>query len=249
MIDFEAYKAKHPEFVFEGMSYWFGTHGRWMFKVVDNNLNESWRNVPSNWTRILRELPTMESFERERLLNEAAAKAFDAVEAQVKPMKVAIVGGEAVIPVATALALRDKLEQMIGDVEIVELPPKFQGYALDVMAFDECCFEGNPNVVCPDFAWLGGKYPKAEGSKIAKRFERNTTKGSGRMGGTPDVRKNRRSSIRIAYRVINDARKRHIGLGYFAKRYPSYWRDAVRVIERAIKGDRFGDWPMKTVKV
>ncbi|QDH84428.1 hypothetical protein Axy19_017 [Achromobacter phage vB_AxyS_19-32_Axy19] len=236
MIDFENYKAKHPEFVFEGNSYWFGTHGRWMFKVIDNNLNESWRNVPSNWTRILRELPTMEGFERERLLKEAATKAFDTVEATTKPTRVAIVGGSAIIPVSTAMALRSKLEEMIGRVEIVELPPKYQGIPHDYLWPKE-------------LPLLGGKQPKAVGSKIAQRFERNTTKGSGRMGGTPDVRKNRRSSIRIAYRVVADARKRHIGLGYFAKRYPSYWRDAVRVIERAIKGDRFGAWPMKTVKV
>lgn len=231
MIDFENYKAKHPEFNYGANRYWFGTHGRWMYCNKAGN----WVNVPSNWHRVLRDLPAAENMERERLLNEAAAKAFDTVEAQVKPMKVAIVGGEAVIPVATALALRDKLEQMIGSVEIVELPPKYQGIPHDYLWPKE-------------LPLLGGKQPKAVGSKIAQRFERNTTKGSGRIGGTPDVRKNRRSSIRIAYRVVADARKRHIGLGYFAKRYPSHWRDAVRVIERAIKGDRFGDWPMKTVK-
>ncbi|QDH84362.1 hypothetical protein Axy18_017 [Achromobacter phage vB_AxyS_19-32_Axy18] len=242
MKNVEIQRRECPEFEFEGKTY---RHNFTKPGYVYLNGSNEWKDVPKGWTRILRELPYMEDLEIKARRDAEDAR----VEAQVKPMKVAIVGGEAVIPVATALALRDKLEQMIGDVEIVELPPKFQGYALDVMAFDECCFEGNPNVVCPDFAWLGGKYPKAEGSKIAKRFERNTTKGSGRMGGTPDVRKNRRSSIRIAYRVVADARKRHIGLGYFAKRYPSYWRDAVRVIERAIKGDRFGAWPMKTVKV
>ncbi|WNO48628.1 hypothetical protein [Achromobacter phage shaaii_LB5] len=229
MKNVEIQRRECPEFEFEGKTY---RHNFTKPGYVYLNGSNEWKDVPKGWTRILRELPYMEDLEIKARRDAEDAR----VEAQVKPMKVAIVGGEAVIPVATALALRDKLEEMIGRVEIVELPPKYQGYALDVMTFDE--------LPC-----LGGKYPKVEGSKIAKRFERNTTKGSGRMGGTPDVRRNRRSSIRIAYRVVADARKRHIGLGYFAKRYPSYWRDAVRVIERAIKGDRFGAWPMKTVKV
>ncbi|AKJ71406.1 hypothetical protein RU58_00017 [Achromobacter phage phiAxp-1] len=229
MKNVEIQRRECPEFEFEGKTY---RHNFTKPGYVYLNGSNEWKDVPKGWTRILRELPYMEDLEIKARQDAKDAR----TEAQVKPLKVAIVGGEAVIPVATALALRDKLEEMIGRVEIVELPPKYQGYALDVMTFDE-------------LPGLGGKYPKVEGSKIAQRFERNTTKGSGRMGGTPDVRKNRRSSIRIAYRVVADVRKRHIGLGYFAKRYPSYWRDAVRVIERAIKGDRFGDWPMKTVKV
>ncbi|WNO48694.1 hypothetical protein [Achromobacter phage nyashin_LB6] len=232
MKNLEIQRRECPEFEFEGKTY---RHNFTKPGYVYLNGANEWKDVPKGWTRILRELPYMEDLEIKARRDAEDAR----VEAKVKPMKVAIVGGEAVIPMATALALRDKLEEMIGRVEIVELPPKFQGYALDVMTFDE-------------LPGLDGKQPKAVGSKIEQRFDKNRAKAhsdADMHDMALNIRKNRRSSIRIAYRVIADARKRHIGLGYFAKRYPSYWRDAVRVIERAIKGDRFGAWPMKTVKV
>lgn len=205
---------RHPEFVYEGKTYRRNAaSGGWRYLDQRNE----WKDVPKGWTRILRELPYMEDLEIKVRRDAEDAR----TEAQVKPMKVAIVGNAAMC----------------------------SGQVMNLRTLSNPVVPLRTTLWLREFMPLGGKHPKKIGSKIEQRFERNTTKGSGRMGGTPEIRRNRRQSVRIAYRVIADARKRHIGLGYWAKRNPSFWRDAVRIIERAIKGDKFASWPMKTFEV